>query len=96
MKAARPRWKTIAMAVGAFSALFVVFVLTQDPKQAFTANASAQGTPNAAACSIRKANGQPGDRDCDLVELCKDYECERPGVPPLTRSADQAWVGAQR
>lgn len=23
-------------------------------------------------CSIRKANGRPGDRECDLVELCKD------------------------
>ena len=23
-------------------------------------------------CSIRKADGRPGDRECDLVELCKD------------------------
>lgn len=38
-------------------------------KDTATRTAAAPANPD---CALRKADGRPGDRECDLVELCKD------------------------
>lgn len=64
-----PRVVLILLAVLGIGASVVTHVAKQGSGGS---QVSVTAKTNDAACNVKKADGRPGDRECDLVELCKD------------------------
>lgn len=61
-------WKKWAKYLAIAWVIGVVATIVLPGKGTTSRTAAAPANPD---CAVRKADGRPGDRECDLVELCK-------------------------
>ena len=93
----KTNWKLIAgVVIGVWLLGPIVVRLVAGPpdpreaaaKAAVDAEQAAERAREQAACAVRKADGSPGDRACDLVELCKDVAFQNRKVDEYTAKGD--------